>query len=74
MYGNVSFDEKEDTGDVYLSFNFEILETDLDKSILEEDVEFKNYIGDISYFQKQKFSNIFLMSKNLFLLKNQLLN
>lgn len=45
MYGNVSFEEKDD--EVYLSFNYEILESDLDKNILEQDEDFKIHIGDV---------------------------
>jgi hypothetical protein len=45
MYGNVNFDETD--GQAYLSFNYEILDSDLDKTILEDDEDFKQYIGDI---------------------------
>lgn len=45
MYGNVNFEEKDD--ELYMSFNYEILDSDLDKTILENDEDFKQYIGDI---------------------------
>lgn len=45
MYGNISFEEKDDQ--VYMSFNYEILESDLDKTCLEHDEDFKQYIGDV---------------------------
>ena len=41
MYGNISFEEKDD--DVYMSFNYEIIESDLEKTILEQDEDFKFY-------------------------------
>lgn len=47
LYGNVAFDESQDNDQVYLNFNYEIIESDLDKKILEDDIDFKNHIGDI---------------------------
>lgn len=46
-YGNVNFDENEESGECYLSFNFEIVKSDLDINLLSEDIDFKNYLGDI---------------------------
>jgi hypothetical protein len=46
QYGKVKFEE-EKTGDIYLRFIYNVLETTLDKKELEESSEFKNYIGDL---------------------------
>lgn len=46
QYGKVGFDEAEG-GDVYLKFVYNIVETTHDKEVLEKDLDFKNYIGDI---------------------------
>lgn len=46
QYGKVRFEEGED-GAAYLSFVYNIVETSLDKEVLENNVNFKNKIGDI---------------------------
>ena len=46
QYGKVKFEE-EKTGDVYLNFIYNIIESPMDKSDLEKSEEFKNHIGDI---------------------------
>jgi hypothetical protein len=45
-YGTVSGEEDKENGEFYLSFNFDIVENNGHVS-LEENIEFKNYIGDI---------------------------
>lgn len=44
QYGKVKFEE-EKTGDIYLKFVYNIIESPLNDDLLNED--FKNYIGDI---------------------------
>lgn len=46
QYGKVKFEE-EKTGDIYLRFIYNVIETTLDKEELEKSSEFKNYIGDL---------------------------
>lgn len=46
QYGKVKFEE-EKTGDIYLRFIYNVIETSLDKEELEKSTEFKNYIGDL---------------------------
>jgi hypothetical protein len=46
QYGKVKFDE-EKSGDIYLSFIYNIIETPMNKEELEKSDEFKNHIGDI---------------------------
>lgn len=45
-YGDVKLDNKPDDS-VSLSFIFEIIETPLDKKVLEKDPAFRNKLGDI---------------------------
>ena len=47
QYGKVKFDEDKETGDIYLRFVYNIVETPLDADQLEKDLNFKNKIGDI---------------------------
>ena len=46
QYGKVKIEEEKD-GAIYLRFIYNVLETPLDKSVLESSSEFKNQIGDI---------------------------
>jgi len=46
QYGKVKFSDGED-GAIYLQFVYNVLETPLDKDVLEKDMDFKNFIGDI---------------------------
>lgn len=46
QYGKVGFDEQPD-GAVYLKFIYNIVDSPYPKANLEEDMEFKNHIGDI---------------------------
>lgn len=46
QYGKVAFDEQ-DNGDVFLKFIYNIVETPLNKEELENNIDFKNHIGDI---------------------------
>jgi hypothetical protein len=47
QYGKVKFDEDKETGDIYLKFVYNIVETPLNAEELEKDLNFKNKIGDI---------------------------
>jgi hypothetical protein len=47
QYGKVKFDEDKETGDIYLRFVYNIVETPLNAEELEKDLNFKNKIGDI---------------------------
>jgi hypothetical protein len=44
-YGRVGFEEK--NGEVYLQFNFDVIESIIKKNKLEKDLDFRNYIGDL---------------------------
>jgi hypothetical protein len=55
QYGKVKFEEAE-SGDVYLQFVYNIIETPLNKEELEKSTDFKNYIGDVL---------VNIMSKNI---------
>ena len=44
-YGRVGFEEK--NGEVYLQFKFDVIESTIKKKILEKDLDFRNYIGDL---------------------------
>ena len=44
-YGRVGFEEKNDQ--VYLQFNFDVIESPIKIKKLEKDLDFKNYIGDL---------------------------
>jgi uncharacterized protein YwqG len=44
-YGRVSFEEKDEQ--VYLQFKFDVIESTIKTKILEKDLDFKNYIGDL---------------------------
>ena len=46
QYGKVAFEE-EKSGDIFLKFVYNILETQLNKDELEKSGDFKNHIGDI---------------------------
>lgn len=46
QYGKVGFEEQED-GSVYLKFIYNIIDSPMKKEELEENMEFKNHIGDI---------------------------
>ena len=46
QYGKVQTEES-NTGDLYLKFIYNIVESTLDKNVLEKSEEFKNYIGDV---------------------------
>ena len=46
QYGKVGFEE-EKSGDIFLKFVYNILETQLNKDELEKSGDFKNHIGDI---------------------------
>jgi hypothetical protein len=46
QYGKVKFDEDK-SGDIYLSFIYNIIETPMVKEELEKSDDFKNSIGDI---------------------------
>lgn len=43
-YGKVSFEEKEETGEGYLVFEYDLVDGDEN---LKEDINFKNHIGNI---------------------------
>ena len=44
-YGRVGFEEKDEQ--VYLQFKFDVIESTIKTKILEKDLDFKNYIGDL---------------------------
>ena len=46
QYGKVKFEEEKD-GAIYLQFVYNVMETPLEKDVLEKDMNFKNHIGDI---------------------------
>ena len=46
QYGKVKFEEEKD-GAIYLQFVYNVLETPLEKDVLEKDMNFKNHIGDV---------------------------
>ena len=46
QYGKVKFEE-EPGGAIYLQFVYNVLETPLEKELLNADMNFKNHIGDI---------------------------
>lgn len=46
QYGKVKFEEEKD-GAIYLQFVYNVMETPLEKDVLEKDINFKNHIGDI---------------------------
>jgi hypothetical protein len=46
QYGKVKFEE-EKGGAIYLQFVYNVLETPLEKDVLEKDMNFKNHIGDV---------------------------
>jgi hypothetical protein len=46
QYGKVKFEEEKD-GAIYLQFVYNVLESPLEKKILENDMNFRNHIGDI---------------------------
>jgi len=45
QYGKVSFEEHEGSNEGYLVFEYTVIESE--KTNLEEDIQFKNYIGDV---------------------------
>lgn len=47
MYGKVSAHEDKDTKEGFLDFSFDIVETDLNKEMLEKDENFIKVVGDI---------------------------
>ena len=48
QYGKVSFGEETDNGEMPLTFHYDvILSADIDEQELQEDLEFKNLLGDI---------------------------
>lgn len=55
QYGKVKFEEEKD-GAIYLQFVYNVMETPLEKDVLEKDMNFKNHIGDIL---------VSIMSKNM---------
>jgi len=46
QYGKVKFEEEKD-GAIYLQFVYNIIESPVEKKILENDMGFRNHIGDI---------------------------
>ena len=44
-YGRVGFEEKNEQ--VYLQFKFDVIESTIKTKILEKDLDFRNYIGDL---------------------------
>ena len=46
QYGKVRFEEEKDDA-IYLQFVYNVMETPLEKDVLEKDMNFKNHIGDI---------------------------
>lgn len=46
QYGKVKFEE-ESSGDIFLKFIYNVIESSFNKEELEKDANFKNYIGDI---------------------------
>ena len=46
QYGKVKFIDGEEAA-IYLQFVYNVIETPLDKDVLEKNISFKNFIGDI---------------------------
>ena len=44
-YGRVGFEEKNEQ--MYLQFNFDVIESTIKTKKLEKDLDFRNYIGDL---------------------------
>lgn len=44
-YGKVSFEENEESGEGYLVFEYDVIDSEIPS--LESNVNFKNYIGDV---------------------------
>ena len=47
QYGNLSVKEDKDVDEVCLSFSYNVIESPLHVDMLNEDVGFKNYIGEM---------------------------
>ena len=47
QYGNLSVKVNEDTDEAHLSFSYTVIESPLQIDMLNEDVGFKNYIGEL---------------------------
>jgi len=47
QYGNLSVKVNEDTDEAHLSFSYNVIESPLQIDMLNEDIGFKNYIGEL---------------------------